>query len=423
MPFWIFARTHEISYSPIAAEWSKTHPPPVQIVLLSGNALERRMLSGFLSGTPLPAMMEVEIGMVPKVFRGPVKDIGFRDVTDNLAQDGLLEKITPSAFSPWTSRGRIFGLPHDVHPVLLAYRADLVEAAGIDVNQIETWEDFFRVMGPLQRLAGNAAGEPERYLLNLWPTQSATMQILLLQAGGSVIDDNDKPSLDTEINAKVLASMVNWSIGPNRIAVDMREGGAAGYVMMDNGLCLASFMPDWKCQIWKVEAPQLAGKLKLMPLPAWERGGRRTSVQGGTMIGIPRDTPYFDQAWAFAKHLYLSEEVAVERFRSLCIIPPVKTAWTNPVFDEPDPYFQGQPKGRLYINQAGAVPNRSSSPYSGLAMSKAADALNLLYVHAQRTGVTDIAGLMPVAHRLLAEGQRDLQAQIDRNVFYEKEKN
>ncbi len=87
---------------------------------------------------------------VARAFAGPIEAVGFVDLTDRLAKDGLLERINTPSFSPWSSRGRVFGLPHDVHPVMLGYRADIVEAAGIDVSKIETWDDFERIMRPLQ---------------------------------------------------------------------------------------------------------------------------------------------------------------------------------------------------------------------------------------------------------------------------------
>ena len=105
----------------------------VQILLLSGGALQRRLLSGFLSDTPLPDLVEAYASIVHQAFKGPLEHVGFIDLTEVVQAEGIYEQINAPSFAPWTSRGRIFGLPHDVHPVLLAYRADIVEAAGIDV--------------------------------------------------------------------------------------------------------------------------------------------------------------------------------------------------------------------------------------------------------------------------------------------------
>jgi arabinosaccharide transport system substrate-binding protein len=93
--------------------------------------------------------MEIERRIASRAFAGPLDGVGFLDLTDRIKAEGLDQKINASSFTPWSTRGRIFGLPHDVHPVMLGYRADMVEAAGIDVSKIETWEDFITVLSPL----------------------------------------------------------------------------------------------------------------------------------------------------------------------------------------------------------------------------------------------------------------------------------
>ena len=79
-----------------------------------------------------------------------------------------------------------------------------------------------------------------------------------------------------------------------------------------------------------------------MPLPAWEAGGRRTSVMGGTMLAIPKTTRDVDAAWAFAKELYLSPELAQELFETNHIISPAVALWDEPYYAAKEPYFSDQ---------------------------------------------------------------------------------
>jgi arabinosaccharide transport system substrate-binding protein len=164
MLFWLFARNHVEAYQALISTWNERQTDTstkVTALLLSGNALERRLLSAFMSGTQAADLVEIERNMAGRAFGGPLEDIGFIDLTDRLREEGLLEIINPPSFTPWTSRGRIFGLPHDVHPVLLAYRADIVEAAGIDLESVETWQQFFQVMRPLMT-DDDGDGRPDR---------------------------------------------------------------------------------------------------------------------------------------------------------------------------------------------------------------------------------------------------------------------
>lgn len=411
---WTFARLHKQMYEPIIATWPAAERP--EISLLSMPALERRMLQGFLSETPTADLIEAERRVAARAFVGPLSSVGFTDLTDRLRSEGLLDQINGPSFGPWSSRGRIFGLPHDVHPVMLGYRADIVEAAGINVSSIETWDDFVRVMSPLMS-EKDASGKPRRYLLNLWDDKDDFIELLMLQGGGGFFEPDGRPSIATDANAKVISTIVSWCHGPGRIAADAPDFTASGNQLKAEGYVVAVFMPDWMCNIWKNELPQLAGKVKVMPLPAWEKGGRRTSVWGGTMLGIARTAPNQDELWSIAKRLYLSPELARSLYTVGDIITPVRTFWNDPVFDQPDPYFSGQKKGRAYIDLAPQTPTRTSSPYNTMAKLRVQTAVMALAAYAENSGKFRPDELHAKAMELLRSAEDQVRLQIDRNVF------
>jgi arabinosaccharide transport system substrate-binding protein len=135
--FWLFSKHHQQMYEPYVLQWNNQATetkPPVNLTVISTQALERRLLSGFLSDTPVPDLVEVEIGMAARFFAGPEEAIGFIDLNDRIKSENLDEHINAPSFTPWTRNGKTYGLPHDMHPVLLGYRADIIEAAGIDVS-------------------------------------------------------------------------------------------------------------------------------------------------------------------------------------------------------------------------------------------------------------------------------------------------
>lgn len=414
---WVFSKEHAGMYEPVISEWNASgRSPRVDMQFLSLIPLARRMQSGFLAGTPVADLIEVERQWAASAFRGPLEDVGFVDLTDRLKAEGLLDEIAPASFSPWTSRGRIFGLPHDVHPVMLGYRADLVEAAGIDVSTIETWEDYFRVMEPLTR-DNNGDGRPDRAALAMSENMQDQMEVLLLQAGEPLFDGMGVPRIATERNAHVLAHIVAWAQDPRGKTIEVQEFAAAGDRLKLEGAAVGYFMPDWMCVTWRTQLPQLAGKVKVMPLPAWEKGGRRTSVWGGTMLGIPKAAPNFEELWAFAKHLYLSPELARTLYRRADIVTPMKRFWSDPMYDEPDPYFSGQAKGRMYINLIDQVPVRASSPYNTMAVFRVRDAAVRLRAKARSLDTYDPEKLKPLALEELREVERQILREMERNVF------
>jgi arabinosaccharide transport system substrate-binding protein len=178
-------------------------------------------------------------------------------------------------------------------------------------------------------------------------------------------------------------------------------------------------MPDWLAGIYKDKdhLPKLFGKVKVMRLPAWTRGGLRTSVWGGTMIGITKDTSDFDTAWAYAKKLYLTRDMAQKLYESNCIISPVKAFWDSPFYDKPDPYFCGQAIGRLYIGQAPYVPRRSASPFNSFAKYRMVGAVVSLRQYAEDNQIYDVDRLEAQAHVLLKDVQETVRREMDRNKF------
>jgi arabinosaccharide transport system substrate-binding protein len=425
LQMWVFADLHRVLYEPIIDEWNegaRVDPEdelePVEQTMLGQPALLRRMLAGFFGGLSTADLIEVERTMAGQLFAGPVESVGFVDLTDRMREEGLLDEVPAASLTPWTTRGRVFGLPHDVHPVLLGVRMDLVEAAGLSLEGVETWDDFAAALRPLMA-DGDGDGEPDRYLLAFWPTEAHRdkIEMLLLQSGTGFFDADGRPVIASEANARVLARMVSWCVGPDRIAADVRDFDATGNQLKTEGYAAAYFMPDWMCGVWKNELPGMRGKLELMPLPAERVGGRRTSVWGGTMLGIPKTAEDFEAAWAFAKQLYFSPDLARELYRRSDIVTPIERFWDDPVFDTPDPYFRGQVKGRKYIEQIADVPSRNASPYTQTAIFRVADAATALHRYAMETGRYRVEELEAEALRVLERAEEAVRRPMERNLF------
>ncbi len=414
---WTFLATSLGFYRPGLDDWNRRHPEhPVGIRQVEYSSLQRRMLGGFFAGTPIADMLEIERNIAVRAFVGPLDRIGFVDLTDRLRADGLLDEIPAAVFTPWSSRGRIFGLPIGFHPVLLCYRADLVEAAGIDVSGIETWDDYFRVMRPLM-VDRDGDGQPDRYLISGWSSNAGFLDMLMLQADAKLFDDAGRPTLDTPRNAEILARLVGWFTGPNRVAADAPDFSAAGNRQRIEGYVVGTLMPDWLAGSWKLDLPPLAGKVKLMPIPAWERGGRRTSAWGGTMIGIAKSSPRVDEQWRLIKSLYYSPDLAERFYRESTIVTPLRSFRSLPFYREPDPYFCGQTIGLMYLDQVANMPARPSSPFFPEAHLYIVNVLNALKEYAEATGRYDAGTLEPKARELLAAAQVSFQRQVDRNPF------
>jgi len=366
--FAIFAQVHEEPYRRVIPEFEQKHGVKVQLQRVSSRALQSRLQSALLTGADVPDVVEVLEGSMGYFTRGPLEDVGFMDMTQRLHEEGLYERMVESRYSLWSSRGHIFAVPHDVHPVSLCYRTDLIAELGIDVSALKTWDDFV-AMGRRITKDLDGDGYPDRYALDMPVNSETVIRVLALQRGGQLFDPDGRLVMDSEIVADTLAWYVRQSVGPNRIGYEAGWGQSLAKAVSD-GLVLFYICPDWRTRQFELDVPHLHGKLGLIPLPAWEPGGRRTSTWGGTGLAITKACRNPELAWEFAQFLYLDKAELGKRFRAMNIVTPLKEAWDMPEFNEPRPFFGGQAIGTLYAELAPETPPYYMSPYVLLANGK-----------------------------------------------------
>ncbi|MES2465105.1 MAG: extracellular solute-binding protein [Armatimonadota bacterium] len=411
LTFWTFAKPHYESYLKAVPAFEKAHPGvTVDLQLVANNGLAQRLQAAFQADLDVPDICEIEISSAGSFFRGPVKNIGFVDLTDRLKSEGLLDRMVESRFSPYTSRGRIFGLPHDVHPVMFAYRRDIMEKAGIDVNSIKTWDDFIRV--------GQKLTIPQkRYMLEMSSTGTDQLEAFLFQRDGGYFDAQGNLIFDNDVAAKTLQWYVPLVAKNSKTRIGNTLASSYGSVIAqgmlnDYFVCLVA--PDWRTKGMEMDIAGIGGKMALMPLPAAVPGGRRTSTWGGTMLGITKHGQHQDLAWEFAKHLYLNDKDLAARFEGTNILPPVRSAWQEAPFKERRPYWSGQALGEKYAALAPDVPAQYSSPFISQAKSKLGEALIASVQYYERNGEN---GFDAFVRKTLKDRANEVRRQIARNPY------
>lgn len=405
-----FTEPHQAAYEKAIPEFEKLHGVRVQVQLAHWASLQTRLQNAMLANTDVPDMVEMVEGSLGFFTRGPKQDIGLVDLTDRVDRDQLRSKMVESRFSLWSDRGRIYALPHDVHPIMLAYRRDLVEQLGIDVTQLDTWDKFVEVG---RRITKDKDGDGviDQYMLDLPSAGAWGIMMLLLQRGSQVFDSLGNPVFANAETAEVFRFYVEQTLGRNRIAYDC-GWGQPFFKAITDGLALFYVTPDWRSYMLQSDLPRLSGKLALMPLPAWKKGGRRTSVWGGTGLVITRRSKRQDLAWELAKFLYLNPQHLGERFKQTGILPPSKNAWKLPEFNAPNPYFSGQRVGRLYAELATQTPPVHASAVSAYANTRLSEAYSSVVEYYKQHGEQ---GVTDAIRQALTLAQVDVQRMANRN--------
>ena len=366
-----FDKDQAAIYAAALPEFEKKHNCKVQVQLVDQRAIIYRLQSAMQVGAEVPDLAEVIYYGMGSFVRGPIEDVGFADLTERLHTSGMWDRILNSRFRMWSSRGHVFALPHDVHPVMLVYRKDLIEQEGIDVRELDTWDKFVKVGRRVTR-DRDGDGNIDRYMLDLQTQAGDYLRLLMNQRGTDVFDDQGEVAFDNETVVDTVCWYIKAIEGKDRIAFPAGWGQTLSRAMID-GLCLFYICPDWRTRQIKIDIPSLEGKLALMPLPAWEPGGRRTSTWGGSGLGISKqcqEKGKFDLAWELAMYLYYDPPQLEQRFLQTHIIPPLKESWKMPGFDKPFDYYGGIPLGRTYIDLAPQVPSVQTHAFQTMAQGK-----------------------------------------------------
>jgi arabinosaccharide transport system substrate-binding protein len=364
-----FSEHHAEMYRKVIPRFEREHGVQVEIQRADYRSFEARLQSAIVANTDVPDLAELPEATLGFFTRGPEEDFGFMDLTERVKKDGLDHRVVEARYASWTTRGRIYALPHDVHPTMLAYRKDIVAELGIDVDELTTWDEFVRVGRQVTRdLDGD--GVPDRYMLDL-PKNGGQwgLLVMLRQRGIELFDAAGKTAFNKPETIDTIIWYLHQTRGPERISYEA-GWGQPFYKAISDGLVLFIITPDWKAGQYQMSMPAVAGKMALMPMPAWEKGGRRTSTYGMTGLAISRTTKHPELAWQFAKFLYYDEGDLGARFLATSIIPPLKSAWQLPELNQPNAYFSGQAIGADYARLAPDVPPVYSSPIYKSATSK-----------------------------------------------------
>jgi arabinosaccharide transport system substrate-binding protein len=386
LSIWVFGALHSDAYKEAAGRFKARTGHTVDVQLINFNAVNQKLRSALWAAVNIPDLVEIEKNEAGGFFRGPLDKVGFFDLKPFLERDGILARIPPNALATYTDRGAVFGVPHDIHPVMLAYRADIVDPylarRGKRMEDLATWGDYFR------ELHGLLIAD-KRYLLQVEYGDAFAFQVFLMQRGGGIFGPGGKLRMDDDIAVQTMTWMIPLiaASGDKQVAASLSNWDPSFYRGLVEGFYIAVLCPDWRSSQIQTFARELHGKMRLVPLPAPVPSGLRTSQYGGTMLGITRSAKDPELAWQFAKDIYYGSPQQHGRlFRTTNILTPDRRAWSDPAYHEPRPYWCNQVLGEAFIALADEVPPFYSSGFLPAAVAKLNEAIVACYAHYRSHG-------------------------------------
>jgi len=281
------------------------------------------------------------------------------------------KEFAPAFWRNVVNNGRIFAIPWDMGPCAVFYRRDLFEKFGVDPLSIETWDDFIEVG---KRMLKQSGGKTKMLHLPKSNYLESFFEIMLQQNCGQVFDDEGRLAINSEQSLQALRTI--------RKLIDSDIGSAAEpwsaemFASLQNDSVATIPMAVWFGGTIKLQAPKMAGKWGVFRLPALEPGGSRVSNLGGSILVIPDQCANKEAAWAYVEYALCTVEGQLQQYKTQDLFPSLMTAYDDPFFEEPDPYFAGQKARRLFATEIERIPtlNRThnwneAEGYLGQALS------------------------------------------------------
>jgi len=100
-----------------------------------------------------------------------------------------------------------------------------------------------------------------------------TLPLLMRQRGVDLFNANGDCAFDNEIVLDTIIWLIHQIRGEGRIGLACEWGQSFSQAMV-SGTVLFYFAPDWRTKVFQLDVPSMKGKLAIMPLPAWQEGGR-----------------------------------------------------------------------------------------------------------------------------------------------------
>ncbi|RPJ09584.1 MAG: extracellular solute-binding protein, partial [Spirochaetaceae bacterium] len=279
---WSFAPNNVVEWKARQADIEKKFNIKLVIEEVAQNAFFQKLQANMTAGTDVPDIIEWMIENNRVLDANPAKSY-VQPLDDFVKSSSVFPKVLPGRAAWVTYGGHTYGLPHDVHPVVLIYNDTIWKSVGVDVATLKTWDEFFAASKKL--IAQQSGGKPLHYALPYAKNGlQSSMFMIWQQTGSQILDASGKP---TFTDPKFVEFAKKWQTWVDSGVFTDWDWGQFGALLANGTLC--SFTsPDW--WVGQVDTAAKEGKyqFRVRALPEYYAGGPKSASWGGSFMAIPR---------------------------------------------------------------------------------------------------------------------------------------
>lgn len=277
------------------------------------------------SGEELPDIIRLNYTQLPEFAEAGILEPIERFV------EPYSDNIIEGAKTVMEYEGTMYAFPREIKPKIWYYRTDIFEECGIDPAEIKTVDDFIAAGEKIQEKY------PNSHLENFnVPSQQYDLMMFLCATGGKFCDEEGNYNISTDEGTKEAFEMIK-KIHDSSVNSTVAEWSADwGPAFASDELISQLIAGWWRQDVMNWDIEELRGKIGLA---LWPEEIRYGSDAGGAIWVIPSSSENKELAGDILARMCFDEETARMIYEKAKILPAIKSAMDDPVYNEQDDYF------------------------------------------------------------------------------------
>ena len=297
LTLWTFQELHTQLYKEMLEKWNANPDNPkldIDMQVYPYEDMHNKLTIALQSGEGAPDIVDIEINMFANYLKGDIQLAELNDIVEPIK-----DHLVMSRFNNYAKDGKYYGIDHHIGACIVWYNTEILEEAGVDYTTIKTWDDYHE--------AGKIVLEKTGKPMCTWESKDCwSIYPLVNQHGGDWLTPDNEVRMDEQVVIDTLAFMRSMLWYLNRFT---------------------DYMPD------------LAGKMKVAPMPLWSDGGHKSAQMGGTGTAVVKTSPNVEVAKQWLAYATLSFEGCVDTWLILGFDPIMTDVYGSEEMKAPNKFF------------------------------------------------------------------------------------
>jgi arabinosaccharide transport system substrate-binding protein len=253
---------------------SKHGDVTVNFRILPYEQMHDKLLTALVSGEGAPDIADIEISRFGQFIKGDrVPLLGLK----KRIGDDINDIYKPAAVDPWSWKGEIYGVGNELNTVVMAYRRDILEQAGVKLP-FETWDDVIA--------AGQEVSTGDNRMFAIHDLSFGDHYMLMQEAGTAYFDANGNYNGDDPRSIEAMQFLHDLVYKHKIAAIAPAEAdnnwAPPQYMAAFRAeKFIATWGPPWHLSYFIDQVPDQSGKWDVQELPSGLGDSRPTANFGG----------------------------------------------------------------------------------------------------------------------------------------------